>query len=500
MFTDRSTELTDRSTDFNNRHDAMQQAPSHNPLCPGRVGPSYSRRSWLKQSSLGFGYMAFAGLANRWGAAEAAAPPTHFAPRAKHVIFLFMDGGVSHVDSFDPKPELAKRNGKSAAWKADALSQGVGESRKWLQSPWKFKQHGSSGLWVSDLFPHMAGVIDDLCVIRSMVGESPLHGAQNLLLHTGRSIGAAPSVGAWVSYGLGTENEQLPGYVVLNNDWIPNGGFQNFACSWLPATHQATLIRAKGQPVDNIVPSDPWEIQRAKLDYLRQQDARPAGAGGAEAIEAAVKNYETAAQMQLLVPDLCDISGETPATLAMYGVDRETDYDRFYAMQCLRARRLVEAGVRFIEVTCPLTHSNNAPWDQHGQLKKRHAENARITDQPVAALIKDLKMRGLLDETLIVWAGEMGRTPHTASGDGRDHHVSGYTICMAGGGIRGGMTYGATDEMGMNAVENLIDVHDMHATILHQLGMNHEKLTYRFGGRDMRLTDVKGRVLKDLLS
>lgn len=475
--------------------------PSRDPLCPGRPTPACTRRDFLRRSSMGFGWLALAGLTETWaGGAEGLAGRTHFLPRAKRVIFLFMDGGVSHVDTFDPKPELAKRNGEPAKWRADKLSQATSANRKWLKNLWDFKQRGKAGLWVSDLFPHVSLVADELCVIRSLIGESPLHGAQALLLHTGRSVAAAPSLGSWISYGLGTENEQLPGYVLLNNDWIPNGGFQNFASSFLPATHQATLVRAKGTPVDNIVPADPAAVQRAKLDFLREQDSATSRAlGGPDAIESAIRNYETAARMQTLVPRLCDVSGESAATLKLYGVDRPNDYDRFYALQCLRARRLVEAGVRFVEVTCPLTHTNNAPWDQHGELKLRHEENARITDQPVAALILDLKSRGLLADTLVVWAGEMGRTPHSAGKDGRDHHVSGYTIWMAGGGVRGGMTYGATDEMGMSAVENPVDIHDIHATILHQLGVDHEKLTFRFGGRDMRLTDVHGRVIRAVL-
>lgn len=472
---------------------------SVNPRCPGYDTPVSTRRDFLKRTNMGFGMLALSGLASRW---SAAAPPVpQFAPRAKHVIFLFMDGGVSHIDTFDPKPELNKRHGQKAEWAADKGSQGISPSRKWLKSLWDFKQRGESGLWVSDLFPHVAKVADELCVVRSVVGETPLHGAQNLLLHTGRSIANAPSIGAWVSYGLGTENEQLPGYVLLNNDWVPNGGFQNFASSFLPATHEAAMVRAKGMPVDNITPAGPLDIQRATLDFLQAQDGALAQSrGGSEAIEAAIHNYETAAHMQTLVPDLCDVSGESEATLRLYGVDRTTDYDHFYALQCLRARRLVEAGVRFVEITCPLTHNNNAPWDQHGELKLRHEENARITDQPVAALLIDLKARGLLDDTLVLWAGEMGRTPHSGGEDGRDHHVSGYTIWMAGGGIRGGMTYGETDEMGMSAVENIVNIHDIHATILHQLGVDHEKLTYRFGGRDMRLTDVHGHIITPLLA
>lgn len=462
--------------------------------CPGRATPYRSRREFLCKSSLGFGWLALNGMV---AAAEQAQP--HFTPRAKRVIFLFMDGGVSHVDTFDPKPELTRLHGRPAQWKRDPLSQAVSAGRKWLGSPWRFQQHGHSGLWVSQLFPHQAKVVDDLCVIRSLTGESPLHGAQSLLLHTGRSVAAAPSIGSWISYGLGRENEQLPGYVLLNNDWIPNGGFQNFASSFLPAVHQATLVRAKGVPVDNIAPSDRPDVQNAKLSFLQRNDsAFAARQGGAEEIESAIRNYETAARMQTLVPELCDTSGETAETLALYGVDRQNSFDHSYALQCLRARRLVEAGVRFVEITCPNTHANNSPWDQHGELKLRHEENARITDQPVAALLIDLKRRGLLDDTLVVWAGEMGRTPHSSGTDGRDHHVSGYTIWMAGGGVRGGMTYGATDEMGMSATENRLDIHDIHATIEHLLGIDHERLTYRFGGREMRLTDVHGRVIHDI--
>ncbi len=481
--------------------DDRRHSPRHCRLCPGSETPALTRRGFLKQSSMGFGWLAFAGLASQSAVADTRSTTrTHFLPRAKRVIFLFMDGGVSHVDTFDPKPELSKHHGEPAKWKPNALSQGTSANRKWLKNAWEFRQHGQSGLWVSDLFPHVASVVDHLCVIRSMVGETPLHGAQSLLLHTGRSIGAAPSMGSWISYGLGTENEQLPGYVLLNNDWIPNGGFQNFASSFLPATHQATMVRAKGTPVDNIIPADATAVQRAKLDFLHEQDAATTHSlGGSDALESAIRNYETAARMQALVPQLCDVSGESAATLKLYGADRENDFDRFYGLQCLRARRLVESGVRFVEVTCPNTHGNNSPWDQHADLKLRHAENARITDQPVAALLIDLKTRGLLDDTLVIWAGEMGRTPHSSGNDGRDHHVSGYTIWMAGGGIRGGMTYGATDEMGMSVVESPVAIHDIHATVLHLLGMNHERLTFRFGGRDMRLTDVHGNVLRDIL-
>lgn len=484
-------------------NDPQFAPPSRDHRCPGFAAAPLSRRGILQAAGLGFGWAAFGGLARSFAGAAAvpgALPAHHFAPRAKHVIFLFMDGGVSHVDTFDPKPELDKRSGQPAEWRADAKSQAAGQGRKWLGGLWPFSRRGQSGLWVSDLFPHVAGIADDLCVVRSLVGESPLHGAQNLLLHTGRSVGAGPSMGAWISYGLGTDNENLPGYVLLNNDWVPNGGFQNFASGFLPATCQATNVRSRGTPVDNIAASDPADVQAAKIAFLREQGLATAAGSEAAAVEAAIRTYETAARMQVTIPDVCDVAGETEATRKLYGLDRGTDYEKFYALQCLRARKLVEAGVRFVEITCPLTHANNAPWDQHGGMRHYHAENALITDQPVAALVTDLKRRGLLDETIVLWAGEMGRTPHSAGDDGRDHHVSGYTVWLAGGGFKGGTAYGTTDEMGMAAVENPLDIHDIHATMLHQMGVDHKRLTFRFGGRDVRLTDVKGRVIEDLLA
>ncbi len=304
-----------------------------------RQSQTVSRREMLRQARLGFGWLAFAGLSARSSQAVQGNSATHFTARAKRVIFLFMDGGVSHVDSFDPKPELSKRNGQPATWRPDPRSQAVSAGRKWLGSPWSFRQHGQAGLWVSQLFPHAAQVVDELCVIRSLTGETPLHGAQSLLLHTGRSVAAAPSMGSWVSYGLGLENEQLPGYVLLNNDWIPNGGFQNFASSFLPANHQATLVRAQGLPVDNIAPADPPLVQQAKLRFLNQRDrafGQQMGPAG-EVIESSIRNYETAAQMQTLVPELCDVSGETAETLALYGVDRANDFDKFYALQSVCA-------------------------------------------------------------------------------------------------------------------------------------------------------------------
>ena len=469
--------------------------------CPGRITPDLSRRGFLQQASAGFGWLALNGLFSR---SPSAAPGTHFAPRAKNIIFCFMDGGPSHVDTFDPKPMLKKHEGKPiGAGAKDKLTQASAPNRVWFGSPWEFKQRGQSGLWVSELFPHLANVADDLCVVRSMVGELPLHGAQDLLLHTGRILGQAPSFGAWMSYGLGTENHNLPGYVLLHNDWVPNGGMENFGSSFLPASHQATMMRAKGVPVDNIVPTDTATLQRRKLALLSEEDtAFAAESSDGQAIESAIANYETAFRMQTSVPKLADIRREPEHIRKLYGLDSKDELQVFYATQALRARRLVEAGVRFVEITCPGWVSNS-PWDQHGNLKSGHERNALITDQSVAALITDLKARGMLDDTIVFWAGEMGRSPHTpkvSAKAGRDHHVNGYSIFMAGGGFKGGTVYGETDEFGNRAVVNPVSIHDIHATILNQMGLDHEKLTYRYSGRNWRLTDVHGKVVKELLS
>jgi len=456
----------------------------------------------LQSAGLGLGWIAAADLLARQSRAATELP--HRVAKAKHVIFCFMDGGPSHVDTFDYKPELKTREGQVIGQTAVSKLSQSEASRVWFGSPWNFAQRGQSGLWVSDLLPHIATQADELCVVRSMIGRQPLHGQQNLLLHTGRVTGLAPSIGSWISYGLGTENDNLPGYVLLNNDWIPNGGFENFASAFLPANHSATLLRAKGATVDNIVPGDALAVQRRKLDLLKAQDETFGRATPQQTvIEAAIRNYETAFAMQSAIPQVADVSGETAATQAMYGLDSTNDYQKYYALQCLRARRLVEAGVRFIEITCPLTHSNNSPWDQHGELRKHHGENALITDQSVAALLVDLKQRGLLDETIVLWAGEMGRTPHTPGLSptcGRDHHVNGYSLFLAGGGFKPGSAFGATDDFGNAAVENPLEIHDIHATILHQLGLDHRQLIFRYGGRDVSLTDVHGRVVDELLA
>ena len=468
--------------------------------CPGSIAPDFSRRGFLQRTSAGFGWLALSSLFAR---TASAAPGAHFAAKAKNIIFCFMDGGPSHVDTFDPKPMLKQHEGKAIGASAVSKRAQSNANRVWFGSPWEFKQRGQSGLWVSELFPHLAKVADHLCVVRSMVGELPLHGQQNLLLHTGRIIGQAPSFGAWMSYGLGTENHNLPGYVALNNDWVPNGGLENFGSSFLPASHQATMMRAKGVPVDNITPSDSAAIQRRKLALLAgQNSAFAAQSSDAQGIEGVIANYETAFLMQSTVPELADISREPEHIRKLYGLDSTDEHQRFYATQALRARRLVEAGVRFVEITCPSFDGNNSPWDQHGQLKRDHEKNARITDQSVAALITDLGQRGMLEDTIVLWAGEMGRTPHTpkvSATAGRDHHVNGYSIFMAGGGFKGGTAFGETDEFGNAVASDPVNIHDIHATILHQMGLDHEKLTYRHGGRDWRLTDVHGHVIRELL-
>lgn len=487
-----------------------------NGSCPGRIDGDASRRGFLQNSSIGFGWLAAMGLwaeerlvgahsptssADPWGATQR---PLDRPARAKNVIFCFMDGGPSHVDTFDYKPRLTEKQGQAIGTEAVSKRSQSAASRVWFGSPWKFEQRGQSGLWVSDLFPKIAGVADHLCVVRSMVGELPLHGQQALLTHTGRILGQAPSLGAWISYGLGSENRNLPGYVVLNNDWVPNGGLENFGSSFLPASHQATMMRAKGVPVDNITPRETGNRQARKLALLRDQDRDFAPRTSLPvSIEGAIANYETAFQMQRLVPELTNISGEPEWVHKLYGVDSQDEHQRYFATQAVRARRLIEAGVRFVELTCPSFDGNNSPWDQHSHLKQNHEKNARVTEQSVAALIVDLHQRGLLEETIVLWAGEMGRTPHTpAIGEncGRDHHVDGYSVFMAGGGFRGGMAWGETDEFGNSVVKHPVTIHDLHATLLHQLGLDHTRLTYRHGGRDYRLTDVHGQILQSLLS
>lgn len=464
-----------------------------------------SRRQMLASSANGFGLLALAAMNAKPRAALAGASGSeqwatlpHFRAKAKNVVFCFMDGGVSHVDSFDPKPKLEQLDGKEPG-KIDNPT--ANTNRKWLRSPWKFKQHGKSGVPVSELFPHLATCVDEMAVVRSMKADLPLHSTGVLFLHTGANVAGRPSMGSWVSYGLGNENRNLPGFVVLSFGVVPCGGLENFSNGFLPASYQATLLRADGTPLENLLPADKKrELQRAKLDLIRAQDEEFAKSrGGDDAVESAIRNHEMAFRMQALVPDVLDLARETEATKKLYGIDSPVPSQRLYGIQCLRARRLLESGVRFIEINCP-PGASNGTWDQHGDLKKGHEKNARDTDQAIAGLIKDLKARGLLEETLIVWAGEFGRTPHSTGRDGRDHHPEGFTVWLAGGGVKGGTIYGATDEMGMHAAENIATMHDLHATILHLIGVDHEKLTFRSGGRDYRLTDVHGQVMQAILA
>jgi hypothetical protein len=448
-----------------------------------------NRRRLLQLASTGFPYLAWRALA--------AQPEARIPAKAKNVIFCFMPGGVSHMDSFDPKPKLADLDGQPAKLESYV----AGPKRKWLGSPWKFRQYGQSGLTVSELFPHIATVADELCVVRSMKSEFPLHARANIFLHTGRNFGGFPSLGSWITYGLGSENRNLPGYLLLNHGDNPPGGLENFSNGFLPATHQAMPVRADGVPIANISPAAEDAVQRAQMAALAAQDgAFLEQSGGNAAVEAAIRNFEMAYRMQSLAPDVLNLDKESAATKELYGLNRANAHQRAYGLQCLRARRLIESGVRFVEITPPnLYGGNNGTWDQHDKLREGHQTNALVTDQAVTALIKDLRSRGLLGETLILWAGEFGRTPDTGNGDGRDHHPFGFTIWMAGGGAKAGLCYGATDELGNHAVENVMTVHDLHATVMALLGLDHKKLTYRFGGRDVTLPDVHGEVVPALI-
>ena len=462
-----------------------------------------SRREMLGRCATGFGAVALSSLLADPAYGKAKSP---FAPRkphhdakAKSVIFLYMDGGVSQVDSFDYKPRLEKDNGKPFSAKINPTQfDNIGKT---LKSPWNFKQYGQSGLNVSDLFPHVGEMADELCVVRSMTSKFSEHNSANFFLHTGFGVQGRPSMGAWMSYGLGTEATDLPGFVVLNGGLIPSGGWDNFGNGFLPASHQATVFKTGKEPLADIRPRESRPgVQQAKLGLLNKLDQGVLNRlGKVDELESAIANYEMAYRMQAAVPELIDVKGETEATRKLYGLDSKYDPTRTFGMQCLIARRLVEKGVRFIELTCPRI-SGNDRWDAHGGLKKNHGDNSRAIDQPIAGLLRDLKSRGMLKDTLVVWSGEFGRTPFAQGSNGRDHNPFGFTIWMAGGGAKPGITYGATDEFGYRAVENKLDIHDMHATMLHLLGMDHKKMTYFFDGRDMRLTDVHGHVAHDLIA
>ncbi len=479
---------------------------------PHRLTCRMTRREMLTMCRNGFGGVALLGLmgSSAFGnmvaqVAPSKTNPLHprpggLIPKARSIIFLYMDGGVSQVDSFDPKPRLAKENGENPYDKFSVDATQFNSIGKILQSPWDFRRYGESGIEVSDLFPHIGQCVDDLAVVRSMVADFPEHTNANYFLHTGIGIQGRPSMGAWINYGLGSENQDLPGYVVLDGGLIPPGGLDNFNSGFLPATYQGSIFRAGDMPLPNIEPQEPTsDLQRRKLNLMSRTDNHLLGRiGHADHVESAITNYELAYRMQASVPELTDLSGETEATKKLYGMDSPDPNTRIYATECLLARRLVERGVRFIELTCPNVAADR--WDQHSNLKEGHELNAHAVDQPIAGLIRDLKGRGLFEDTLIVWAGEFGRTPFAQGTNGRDHNPSAFSIWLAGAGIKGGTIYGATDEYGYRVVDKETTIHDLHATMLYLLGLEHEHLTYRFSGRDIRLTDVGGRIIRGILS
>ena len=464
-----------------------------------------NRRAALQSMASGFGSLALAAMTTGEALSGETGNPlsprqTHFAPRAKRVIMLTMSGAPSHVDMFDYKPQLQKDGGRTA--------QG-GRASKLMASPWKFKQHGQSGLWMSSLLPHLSKHANDLCLLRGMHSDQPNHAAARQVAHTGSAQFIRPSLGAWSVYGLGTENTDLPGYVALGGAKGPD-----FGSAFLPTAYQATGVktgaegrRPGGNPamgrgrqaggptsaVPNIKnPAISQATQRAQLDFLQQLNrGKIAREGRQPQVEGIIQSYELAFRMQSTMPELVDLSGETEATKAMYGIGDGPG--SAFGTQCLMARRMVEAGVRFIELT-------NGSWDHHNNIQEELPNQCAQVDQPIAGLLADLKQRDLLKDTLVIWAGEFGRTPHGENGSGRGHNNKGYTTFMAGGGVKGGFSYGATDEYGYEAVEGRVHTHDWHATILHLLGLDHERLTYQHAGRPFRLTNVAGKVAKDILA
>jgi hypothetical protein len=463
-----------------------------------------NRREMLLRSAGGFGAIALATLLADESRSAAPSPdpfapqPPHYTPKAKNVIFLYMDGGPSQVDTFDPKPRLQKDHGQPFPMRIEPTQfDNVGSI---LACPWPFAQHGESGMPVSGLFPHVARHVDDLAVIRSMTSNFSEHTNANYFLHTGSGLQGRPSMGAWFGYGLGSECRDLPAFIVLNGGLIPPGGLDNFNSGFLPATYQASIFQAGDTPVANVTRMESSaKLQQNKLRLMQRLDQQALQRDGSvDKLESAIANYELAYRMQTAVPKLADFADETEATTRMYGLDAESQGTAIFARQCLLARRLIERGVRFVELTCPGVGHDR--WDQHGNLQKGHADNALAVDQPIGALLSDLKQRGLLQETLVVWTGEFGRTPFAQGSDGRDHNPFGFSLWMAGGGVKGGTIVGATDEFGYKAIESKYQIHDLHATMLHLLGMDHTRLTLRFSGRDMRLTDVHGELIHGVLA
>jgi hypothetical protein len=461
-----------------------------------------SRRELLRKSACGFGALAFAGMSGaRVLASDDPLAPrkTHHGARAKRVIFLFMQGGVSQVDSYDYKPRLEKDDGKMLAFDDARVVANTGQrgsSQRLMKGPWTFARRGDCGRWASNLFPETGALVDDLCFVHSMHTDGVAHGPATLFLHCGATSQIRPSMGSWTVYGLGTENRNLPGFVSIAPS-AGNGGARNYGNAFLPAVYQGTALGRAGGPaseatIRNLGKEGP-EAELLRELNAEQLRVRP----GDSEYEAVVESYELAWRMQKNAPDVLDLSKESKETLGLYGIgDKPTDN---FGRQCLLARRLCESGVRFVQVTYG-DNSANPAWDQHSNLPK-HGEHARAVDRPIAGLLRDLKRRGLLEDTIVWWGGEFGRTPYAEkNGTGRDHDPGGFTVWLAGGGFKPGHAHGATDEFGHLAVEGRVHMHDLHATILHQLGLDHERLTYRWAGRDFRLTDVHGHVVKEILA
>ncbi len=464
-------------------------------------GEPLSRRRVLERMGAGFGGVALAALlAEESAAAERSlAPrPTHFPARVKRVIMLFMFGGPSHLDTFDPKPRLKRDSGRPLP--SEARPRVVSFPNRMgnlVGSAFEFKQHGESGLAISSLFPHLAQRADDLCVIRSMHCSNSRHGGAVLEWHTGSDTFIRPSFGSWVTYGLGSENQDFPGYVTICQD-LSQGGANNFGSAFLPAVYQGTTLGYAGErPRDARIPfigngSARAVLQRLELDLIAAMDRRRAGGRESETeLDARISSFELAFRLQARAPEMLAIAGESKATRALYGLDDPVTED--FGTQCLLARRLTERGVRFVQC-------NLGGWDSHSNLKGAHSQLARAVDKPIAGLLTDLKQRGLWDDTLVIWGGEFGRTPTCEGSDGRDHNPHGYTMWLAGGGVKAGLAWGETDDYGYFAVRDKVHVHDLHATILHLLGLDHKKLTYRYAGRDFRLTDVHGEIVAGILA
>ncbi|MBQ11389.1 MAG: hypothetical protein CMJ45_07560 [Planctomyces sp.] len=461
--------------------------------------PTTTRRDFLHRASGGFGAIALSGLWNDLQAAShdpLAARKGHHTPKADRVIFLYSTGGVSHVDTFNHRPQLAADHGKSVT--ASRWLNKSGDFKRFLiKSRWQFQQYGECGTWVSDLFPQLGSVIDDVCVFNAMHCDSDGHDKATLAAHTGSAQFARPSAGSWISYGLGTRNQNLPSFMVLAPA-APYAGAQTWGSDFLPACHQGTRVVPGKNPLPNIRPRVArMELQKMELDLLARlnrvhQKTREAD----QALDARIRSFETAFGMQREAPEAFDLSGETQATLNLYGLERGATSG--FGWQCLVARRLAERGVRFLEL---IDVGSNNNWDSHGNMAD-HARLAKSIDRPIAGLLTDLKQRGMLERTLVVWTTEFGRTPfnQNANHAGREHHNFCFSSWMAGGGIKGGIVHGVSDEHGILTADNAVHTHDLNATMLHQLGIDHEQLTYRHAGRDFRLTDVHGEVIHDVIS